>query len=63
MFALDLIVCLIDQMLQEELGGDGDDESGVVRALRNVRIYVDDFLDASDCDMPPFWLALHRRWD
>jgi hypothetical protein len=62
MFAFDLVVGLIDQVLQEELGRESDDKGGVVRALRNVRIYVDDLLDTGDCDVFPSRLALHQKW-
>jgi hypothetical protein len=61
MFAFDLIVCLVDQVLQEELSGESDDKGSIIRALRNVRIYVDDLLDASDCEMSPSWSASRRR--
>ena len=48
MFALDLVVSLFDEMLEEHFSGDCDDEGGIVRALVDVGIGVDDFLDAGN---------------
>lgn len=48
MFTFDLSVCLFDEMLQKHFRGDGDDKGGVVGALGNVRVGVDDFFDAGD---------------
>ena len=51
MFALDLIVRLFDEMLEEHFRGDCDDEGGIVRALVDVGVGVDDFLDTGDCKL------------
>lgn len=48
MFALDLVIGLLNEMLEEHLGGDGDDEGGIVGALGDVGVGVDDLLDAGD---------------
>lgn len=48
MFTFDLSVRLFDEMLQKHFRGDGDDKGGVVGALGNVRVGVDDFFDAGD---------------
>jgi hypothetical protein len=46
MFAFDLVEGLFDEVLQEQLGGEGDEKGGVVGALGDVRVDVDDLLDA-----------------
>lgn len=48
MFCLDLVIGLFDEMLEEHFGGYGDDEGGIVGAVANVRVDVDDFLDTRD---------------
>jgi hypothetical protein len=45
-FALDLVEGLFDEVLQEQLGGEGDEEGGVVGALGDIRVDVDDLLDS-----------------
>ena len=48
LLGLDDILSLFDQVLQEELGGSGDGKGSVVRAVGNVVVGVDDFLDSGD---------------
>jgi hypothetical protein len=50
LLGLDDILTLLDQVLQEEFGGSGDGKGGVVRAVGNVVVGVDDLLDSGDCE-------------
>ena len=47
---LDDVVGLLDEVLQEHLGRGGDDEGGVVGAVADVVVCVDNFLHAGHCD-------------
>lgn len=49
LLALDDVVGLLDEVLQEHFGGDGDHEGGVVGAVGDVVVGCDDFLYAGDC--------------
>lgn len=44
----DLVVRLLDEIADEHLGRGGDDEGGVLGAVGDVFICVDDLLDAGD---------------
>jgi len=45
------VVGVLHEILEELLGCDGDGESCVVRACRDVRVGLDDLLDSGDCDI------------
>lgn len=45
---LDDVVGLLDEVLQEHLGSDGDYKGGVVRAVVDIVVLRDDLLDTSD---------------
>ena len=47
-FALDNVVGLLDEVLKEHLRGDGDHESGIVRAVGDVVVGCDDLLYTGD---------------
>lgn len=47
---LDDVVSLLDKILKELFGCNGNGKGGVVGAIGDVFIGMDDLLDTSDCD-------------